>query len=279
MGRELLVESVMPASTPPAASPRSANSRRQANPGPQVDQRPAAALLEKIRRCGVVAVLVIDDPRDAVPLARALLAGGINVMELTLRTPRAVEALQRIRADLPEMIAGVGTVLQPAQVKEVSRAGAAFAVAPGTNPRVIAAAHAIGLPFFPGVATPSDIEAAVESGCRVLKFFPAEPSGGLNYLTNMAAPYAHLGLRYLPLGGLTAASLPDYLADPLILAVGGSWLASRPLIRDGDWTRIRTNAGEARRIVDQVRGSLAPRAITRAVAGSSREGRVSRVGQ
>ena len=210
-------------------------------------------LFQRIERCGVIAVLVIDDAQHAVPLARALIAGGIDAMELTLRTPAALEALRRVRAEVPEMLAGIGTVLTPEQVGEVAKLKGAFAVAPGTNPRVIQAAREQGLPFMPGVATPSDVEAAIEAGCRDLKFFPAESCGGLAYLKNMAAPYVHLGVRFVPLGGLTAKNLKDYLADPLTLAVGGSWLAPRALIQAQDWDKIRANAAEARAIVQSVR--------------------------
>ena len=210
-------------------------------------------LCGRIERCGVIAVLVVDDAKHSVPLARALVAGGIDVMELTLRTPAALEALRRVREEVPEMLAGIGTVLTTQQVEAVAKLKAAFAVAPGTNPRVISAAREQGLPFMPGVATPSDIEAALELDCRDLKFFPAEPCGGLAYLKNAAAPYAHLGVRFVPLGGLTPKNMKDYLADPFIMAVGGSWLAPRQLIQDQGWDKIRANASEARTLADAVR--------------------------
>jgi len=210
-------------------------------------------ICKRIERCGVIAVLVIDDAKHAVPLARALVAGGVDAMELTLRTPAALEALRRVRAEVPEMLAGIGTVLTPQQVEEVANLKASFAVSPGTNPRVITAARERGLPFMPGVATPSDIEAALELGCRDLKFFPAESCGGLAYLKNMTAPYAHLGVRFVPLGGLTTKNLKDYLAEPSIMAVGGSWLAPRPLIQAEAWDKITANANEARSLASSVR--------------------------
>ena len=129
-------------------------------------------IAKKIEKCGVVAVLTVERAEDAVPLARALLEGGVEAMELTLRTPAAVDALRAVVADVPQMLAGVGTVLTPQQVATVREAGAAFAVAPGTSPTVLQAAKEVGLPFAPGVATPSEIEQALELGCRVLKFFP-----------------------------------------------------------------------------------------------------------
>jgi len=215
-------------------------------------------LIERIRGVGVIAVLTLDRSEDAVPLARALLAGGVSAMELTLRTPAAVEALATISREVPEMLAGAGTVLTPEQVREVAEAGAAFAVAPGTNPKVVGEAQAAGLPFAPGVATASEVERAVDLGCRVLKFFPAEAMGGLKYLKSLATPYAHLGLGYMPLGGLNAANMADYLASPFVLALGGSWLARREVIQKRDWQTITANAAEAADIVRRVRQGNSP---------------------
>ena len=211
----------------------------------------------RLYRTGVVAVLVIDRAEDAVPVARALLAGGIDCIELTLRTNAAMDALRLIRDQVPEILVGVGTILTPQQVRDVHAAGAAFGVAPGLNPRVVAEAARIGLPFSPGICTPTDIELALELGCRVLKFFPAEPSGGLNYLRPVAAPYAHLGVKYIPLGGVSAANAEQYLKDPSILALGGSWLASREVIERQDWQAITASAAEASAIVRRVRGGSA----------------------
>jgi 2-dehydro-3-deoxyphosphogluconate aldolase/(4S)-4-hydroxy-2-oxoglutarate aldolase len=207
----------------------------------------------RVRECGVVAVLVIDREADAVPVAEALLAGGIGAMELTLRTPAAIGSLRAIRKAVPEMLAGIGTILSPRQVKEVVDAGAVFGVAPGMNPRVVEAALEQHLPFAPGVCTPSDIERALEYDRRLLKFFPAEVSGGLKFLQNIAAPYNHLGIQYMPLGGLTQTNMADYLHDPLIGAIGGSWLAPRDVIRNQNWTAIRNAATLAIKARDHVR--------------------------
>ncbi len=214
-------------------------------------------LMNHLHRTGMIAVLMIDDAADAVPVARALLAGGVDCMELTLRTPVAMEALRRIRAEVPEMVAGVGTILTPQQARDVKAAGAAFGVSPGINPRVVAEAAQIGLPFAPGICTPSDIEQALEHGCKLLKFFPAEPCGGLNYLKNIAAPYAHLGLRYVPLGGVDAINAETYLRDPLIHAVGGSWLASRQALQRKAWDEVTLQARAASQIVTRLRGDKA----------------------
>ncbi|MDD3118695.1 MAG: bifunctional 4-hydroxy-2-oxoglutarate aldolase/2-dehydro-3-deoxy-phosphogluconate aldolase [Victivallales bacterium] len=211
-------------------------------------------LAEKIRQGGIIAVLVIDDASKAAKLAETLLENGINAMELTLRTDSAVAALKEIRKNVPEMIAGCGTVLTPDQVKQVYDAGAAFAVAPGFNRRVVECALNLGLSYAPGIATPSDIEAAVELGCRLLKFFPAETSGGIKHLKSMAAPYQHLGLSFIPLGGLNAVNLKSYIECPLVGAVGGSWIAKRDAIAAEDWGTIAKNAAEAVAIVKSVRG-------------------------
>jgi 2-dehydro-3-deoxyphosphogluconate aldolase/(4S)-4-hydroxy-2-oxoglutarate aldolase len=210
-------------------------------------------IADKLGRTGVVAVLVVDRAQDAAKLAEALLAGGVDVMELTLRTPAALEALKVIKSAVPEMTAGVGTILTPQQVGQAMDAGAAFGVSPGVSRRVIEEAARRGLPFAPGICTPSDIEAAVECGCNVLKFFPAQPSGGLAYLRAVAAPYQHLGLRYVPLGGVDAGNLRDYVSDPLVLAVGGSALAPRKLISDGDWAGITALCRQARSVIDEAR--------------------------
>lgn len=212
------------------------------------------SLVKQLHQSGVVAVLVIDDVENAVPLAKALLDGGVNIMELTLRTPAAVPALQEIRKNVPEMTAGIGTILTPAQVKQVKASGGAFGVAPGLNPTVVSAAKENGLPFAPGVMTPSDIETAVEFGCNVLKFFPAESAGGLSFLKSMAAPYNHLGLKYMPLGGLNLDNARTWLESPLVLAIGGSWIAKRDVIQNKQWDKITENASKITALVKDIRG-------------------------
>ena len=206
-----------------------------------------------LRKASVIAVLVIDSPEDAAPLAKALLRGGINAIELTLRTQAALDALERIRAETPEVFAGVGTILTEEQVKAVKARGAPFGVSPGLNLSVVAAARQAALPFAPGIMTPSELEAAYEKGCRVVKLFPSEGSGGLPYLKDINAPYAHLGIEYIPLGGISAANLQKYLEEPSVLAVGGSWLAPRKLIQARDWDAISRNCEEAREIAMKVR--------------------------
>ena len=209
-------------------------------------------LIAKLEPAPLAAVLTIENPDDAVPVARALFAGGVSVIELAFRTPQAAEAIRRIRQDVPEVTIGAGTLLNPKQVEEAVAAGAAFGVAPGCNPRTIRAAQDRGFPFAPGIATPTDIEIAVEHHCNVLKFFPAETSGGLPHLNNIATPFAHLGLRYIPLGGINTGNLAMYLRSPLVACVGGSWLAKPEVIHRRDWEAIRRTAAEAMTIVHSI---------------------------
>ena len=194
---------------------------------------------------GVVAVLMIDRVDDAVPVAEALLRGGVDAMELTLRTDAALPALELITGSVPEMLAGIGTIIKKELVTQAKDSGAAFGVSPGTNIDVIKAAQDAGLPFAPGIMTPSDIERALPFGCEILKFFPAGSSGGIKHLKNIAAPYAHLGLKYVPLGGINQGNMKDYLKEDIIAAVGGSWIASRDLIDSGQWDQITSNASSA----------------------------------
>ena len=194
---------------------------------------------------GVVAVLMIDRVDDAVPVAEALLHGGVDAMELTLRTDAALPALKSIAESVPEMLAGIGTILKPDQIVQAKDSGAAFGVSPGTNVDVIEAAQEAGLPFAPGIMTPSVIERALPFGCEILKFFPAGSSGGIKHLKNIAAPYAHLGLKYVPLGGVNQENMTDYLKEDIIAAVGGSWIAPRDLIASGQWDQITSNASSA----------------------------------
>ncbi|MGK0184798.1 MAG: 2-dehydro-3-deoxyphosphogluconate aldolase/(4S)-4-hydroxy-2-oxoglutarate aldolase [Verrucomicrobiales bacterium] len=212
-----------------------------------------AAIFERLQKSAVIAVLVIDSVDQAEPLAAALLEGGVDAMELTLRTPAALDALRVIRKQVPEMLAGIGTILTPDQVQQVVDADGSFGVSPGMTPRVVEAALAAGLPFAPGIATPSDIERALEYDRTLLKFFPAGPSGGLPYLQSIAAPYQHLGLQYVPLGGVSESNCDTYLQSPLIAAIGGSWLAPRDLIANANWGSITDRAKAAIAIRDQVR--------------------------
>lgn len=210
-------------------------------------------LRDKLHRAGVIAVLMISRAEDAVPLAQALLKGGVSSIELTLRTEAALDCVRRIRAEVPDMTVGVGTILTPGQANDAKEAGASFGVSPGMNPRVVAEARRIGLPFAPGICTPTDIELALEVDCRLLKFFPCEPCGGLPYLKTIAAPFMHLNVQFIPLGGVNAANAATYLQDSSVLALGGSWLAPKELVAQGNWMAITNLASEITGIVQQVR--------------------------
>lgn len=210
-------------------------------------------VLERLFRCGVVACMTIENLSHAVPAARALVAGGIDVMELTLRTPQAFDSLQRIIEDVPEMLAGVGTILTVDQANQVAKIGAAFGVSPGLSEKVVKAAQDIGLPFAPGITTPSEVEQALDWGCREMKLFPVEPIGGVPYMKSIAAPYAHLGGRFLPLGGLNVRNMGDYLRESCVLAIGGSWIVTPELLRTENWRAITLAARHASNVVSKIR--------------------------
>ncbi len=193
----------------------------------------------------VIPVLTIERAADAVPLARALVKGGLPVLEITLRTRTAMAALEAIAQEVPEAMAGAGTVLEAAQVEQIQRLGARFAVSPGCTPTLVAATRAAGLPFLPGVQTVSEAMVLAEQGCRVLKFFPAEPAGGLAWLRAVSAPLA--GLRFCPTGGIGAETAPSYLALHNVACVGGSWVAPAAAVDAKDWSQIERLAAAASR--------------------------------
>ncbi|MEU8637316.1 bifunctional 4-hydroxy-2-oxoglutarate aldolase/2-dehydro-3-deoxy-phosphogluconate aldolase [Amycolatopsis sp. NPDC048633] len=172
----------------------------------------------------VMPVVVIDDAADAVPTARALLAGGIGVIELTLRTPAALSAIERVAAEVPDIVIGAGTVTSPDQAKQAADAGAKFLVTPGCTDAVVDACFETGLPFLPGASTVSEAMKLAERGLTALKFFPAEASGGVAYLKSIAGPLP--SLKFCPTGGITVASAPSYLALPNVGCIGGSWLTA-----------------------------------------------------
>lgn len=202
-------------------------------------------LTDRLKKARIVAVLAVNDPAGAVDLAKALCDGGVTALEMTLRTQRAFECVSAIAgAGLP-LTLGVGTILTPEQAREAKSRGADFGVSPGCNVRVIDAAAEVGLPFAPGIMTPSEIEQALEHGCKLMKFFPAESSGGMKHLQSMAAPYKHLGISFIPLGGLKLSNMKSYTDSPLVAAIGGSWIAPTSLIDAKDWAQIRKNAEEA----------------------------------
>ena len=207
-------------------------------------------IIKQMELVGVVAGFSVENVEHAVPIARALLAGGLNVIELTLRTAAALDSLQAICAEVPEIVAGVGTILTPEQASQVKVLGAAFGVSPGMNPDVIKACRDLGLPFAPGVVSPTDLEAAIALGCRFVKFFPAEAAGGVQYLRSMSTPYNHLGILYFPLGGINEENIEDYLKEPNVPTVGGSWIVKKELVEKEDWEGIRSRAEAVRKTVN-----------------------------
>jgi 2-dehydro-3-deoxyphosphogluconate aldolase/(4S)-4-hydroxy-2-oxoglutarate aldolase len=211
-----------------------------------------AAAVARLKACGVVPVVVIEDASRAVDLARALVAGGIDVVEVTLRRPAALDALAAIAKSVPEALAVAGTVVTPAQVRQVRDAGAQAVVSPGFSESVDQALREAGLPWLPGVATASDCMRAVAAGRTVAKFFPAEQAGGPSALKALSGPFPQM--TFCPTGGVSLANLGSYLALPQVLCVGGSWLVPADAIAAGDWARITTLAKEAREAVAKLRG-------------------------
>ena len=194
-------------------------------------------------RAPVIPVLTIETAETAVPLARALVRGGLPVLEITLRTAVALEALRIIVDEVPEAIVGAGTVLDPVQLDQVQRAGARFAVSPGCTEALARAARSSGIPFLPGVQTVSEAMTLAEHGFEILKFFPADAAGGLTWIKAVGAPLS--GLRFCPTGGVTAETAPAYLALPNVACVGGSWVAPRVAVATGDWQSVERLAAAA----------------------------------
>ena len=207
---------------------------------------------EKLEKFGVIPVIALDDPDDALPLAAALTDGGLSCAEVTFRTAAAEESIRRIAAAYPDMLVGAGTVLTTQQVDRAVAAGAKFIVSPGLNPNVVRHCLEKGVPAAPGCCTPSEIEQAIELGLSVVKFFPAEAMGGLKTIKALAAPYT--GLRFMPTGGINASNLRIYLEYPRVLACGGSWMVSKELIRAHDFAQITELVRQAAAIVRESRG-------------------------
>ncbi|MEV2192381.1 bifunctional 4-hydroxy-2-oxoglutarate aldolase/2-dehydro-3-deoxy-phosphogluconate aldolase [Streptomyces phaeochromogenes] len=191
----------------------------------------------------VVPVVVVDDVSDAVPLARVLVAGGLPAIEVTLRTPVALDAIRAIADEVPEAVVGAGTVISPEQVAQSVAAGARFLVSPGWTDVLLDAMKASGVPFLPGVSTTSEVVALLERGVSDMKFFPAQAAGGTAYLKSLAGPLPQA--RFCPTGGIGPAVAPEYLALPNVLCVGGSWMLPADAIAGGDWARVETLAREA----------------------------------
>ena len=210
----------------------------------------ASKVVAQFRKLRLVPVLVIDDARQAVALGRALRDGGLPCAEITFRTPAALESIRRMAEACPDLLVGAGTVLTPGQAQSAREAGARFIVSPGFGPAVVDYCLEQSIPVFPGVCTPTEIELALSKGLRVLKFFPAEPIGGLPYLKAIAAPYGDV--LFIPTGGINLTNLPTYLKSKSVLACGGSWMAPAELVASGEFERIRLETARACSVVSAV---------------------------
>ena len=202
---------------------------------------------------GVVPVIVIERENQAVPLARALVAGGLSVLEVTFRTVAAAGAIAAIRREVPEAVVGAGTLLTVEQVRAAKKAGAAFGVAPGFDPAIVEEAKRQLLPFCPGVATASDVSQALTAGCSTLKFFHAEAAGGVKMIKNLLGAFRSAGVRFMPTGGVSAGNLADYLSVPEVICCGGTWIVPKNSLAAGDYATIEKLASEAASIAKRVR--------------------------
>ena len=208
-------------------------------------------IFEKFSKIGIVPVVVLDDAKDAEKLGEALVAGGLPCAEVTFRTDAALESI-KIMAQNKDLLVGAGTVLSIEQVDKAVNAGAKFIVSPGLNPKVVKYCVDNNIPITPGTQTPSEMEQALELGLNVVKFFPAEPAGGLNMIKAVAAPYT--SLKFMPTGGINSKNVVDYLMYDRILACGGSWMVKKDLIAAGSWDKLKSMIKEAAEIVKEVRG-------------------------
>ena len=202
-------------------------------------------VLSRLARAGVVPVVVLEDAKDAVPTAKAMLAGGVDVMEITFRTAAAADSIKAVADTCPDMLVGAGTVLNLTQCKLAVEMGAKFIVSPGFDAEVVDWCIANQIPVTPGCVTPTEITAAVNRGLKVIKFFPANVYGGLNAMKNLSAPF--VGIKFLPTGGVNAANIKEYIDAPFIHAVGGSWVCPKDAVKAGDWDEITALCKEARK--------------------------------
>ena len=209
-------------------------------------------MMQKLQKIGIVPVVVLNDAEDALPLGECLMKGGLPCAEVTFRTAAAEESIRRMVKAFPDMIVGAGTVLSTEQADRAIDAGAKFIVSPGFNPKVTEYVLKKGGPMTPGVCTPTEIEAALQFDLDVLKFFPAEPAGGLKMIKALAAPYVNV--NFMPTGGISAANVREYLAYNRIVACGGSWMVAGSLVKEGKFDEIETLVREAAGIVKEIRG-------------------------
>ena len=208
--------------------------------------------IEQVAACGVVPVVVLEDAEQAVPTAKALLAGGINAMEITFRTAAAKDSIAKVAREVPEMIVGAGTVINVQQLHDALDAGAKFIVSPGTSEEVIAEAVKLNVPVAPGVVTPSEIMIGLKYGLKVFKFFPAESYGGLKTIKALCGPFPQI--RFIPTGGVNQNNAAEYFKNPKIVAVGGSWMVTKDMVAAGDFAGITEKSAAATALFKQIRG-------------------------
>ena len=202
-------------------------------------------IIDTLGKAGVIPVIVIEDETQAVPLAKALVSGGLPVLEVTFRTKAAAASIAAIRREVPEATVGAGTLLTPDMVNDAKAAGAVFGVAPGFDPAVIAAAKAADLPMCPGIATASELSQALTAGCKLVKFFPAEAAGGVKMIKNLLGAFRFTGVKFMPTGGVNLSNLSDYLAVPEVICCGGTWVVPKDALAKGDYATIERLAREA----------------------------------
>ena len=206
-------------------------------------------IVETLGRAGIIPVIVIEKEEQAVPLAKALVKGGLPVLEVTFRTKAAAAAIAAIRREVPEAVVGAGTVLTVEMLRAAKAAGAVFGVAPGFDPAIIAEAKAQDFPFCPGIATASELSQALTAGCTMVKFFPAEAAGGVKMIKNLLGAFRFTGVRFMPTGGVNPANVADYLAVPEIACCGGTWIVPKDALAAGDYAKIEQLAAEAAALV------------------------------
>ena len=212
-------------------------------------------IIETLKAPGIIPVIVIEKEEQAVPLAKALVAGGLNVLEVTYRTKAAPAAIAAIKREVPGAILGAGTILTVEMLKSAKDAGACFCVAPGFDPVVVEAAKAEGMPFCPGIATASELSQALTAGCRMVKFFPAEAAGGVNMIKNFLGAFRFTGVRFMPTGGVKISNVADYLAVPEIVCAGGTGIVPKDALAAGDYAKIESLAREASELVGKLRSN------------------------
>ena len=208
-------------------------------------------MVETLKKAGIIPVIVIEDEAKAVPLARALVKGGLPVLEVTFRTKAAAAAIAAIKKEVPEAIVGAGTLLTPQMVKDAKAAGAVFGVAPGFDPVVAQAAKDADLPFCPGIATASELSQALMAGAKMVKFFPAEAAGGVKMIKNFLGAFRFTGVKFMPTGGVNLSNVGDYLAVPEIVCCGGTWIVPKDALANNDWATIEKLAADAAALAAQ----------------------------